>query len=1122
MGGEIKSSNILRLKKKSLLRSFLEKVMETWSFSRLVRVIVILALFTGACTIPLDCAGCSVVGCVGGGCKDCDCECIDISSDGDTISARTTITLPALVADSLTRISQTEETEAERTAIAMFTELVSMILTNISKEHTSPAVAEAGDAFNECMNRRSMYEQIIHGCNENNSHKDMVRCIKRATDEQSVSDIDYCDLNYFPEFKWPREEFINCLISGERCLAGDLAPAMSLYWGKELSPAWEPTKWSWIGNREESDSKLDGLVIGYQGQSDPSLMVFKYPNSLPHELRSLLSLAAFIKPKMEDDLSMLRSYLRFENDMMYIPYKIDPVPLKGTKFDVGIKGCRDVDVTLTSGNATIRDLTAWLGKIDAVFGKSIFSEPAPDKTGTLLYERHREVANQNKLMGFRVRIDDFTASVKIKAGMRIRKQKRVCVVLPFVGRVCEPDLSDSIDETVRISGKGDIFLDFRTIGSSLSISSSEVYLDMSCSGSDLINCEDLREQVEWAVEAYLSRSPTINIRFQDRVVVKGIEFQPAIIKGVERTRFIFETKRTKPLHRLSFAAIPNNVKVMLDEQEYIVEPYLKITERIGTTEGVKILMLLEGYATVGEELGNHWLYTVPAPNLSSEQGGVFQIKVIPKVRKIPDPSDIVFVQHFPYDPPGINVPDADWLPHPDELLAELRLAWGIDISKERPRPEDVFWSIAFPRETQIETRGLNLVGQARVVGSPGIQMLASNLQSQSTMQEIDATRPIGSSAPPIPVARDERQGAILLQNEARGFLRPKRANIPAAHNPVRSSDSVESRGFLKTELPPTSTLNSGLAPNPNRIQRLPFSDVTQNEEQRQLAGLGSPFGRKNGEIGVEVPTLEFPQYDGPGVPILMIRMDSMAKDLRPIQTELEILDSEGVVMQEAQDGTKYLVFFAEAAQVGESDDIGLSTDIVGLEGQRVTREPDFLASRVQIGVDPLQRCGIIARTSQRVAGNYRPSDDLNPDNAWMKGKREAEPSEPVFVGAIELPQISVYATGKDSRRGLEVEPPWSYAFYDTVQEKSFEMGLDTTKGHVVVAYQAGAGMLPKEARVLRLEEMWLQDGAARWSVTGSTLAQVVSGGIPAVKPGGKLSISLNKLVELGALDLGSP
>jgi hypothetical protein len=190
------------------------------------------------------------------------------------------------------------------------------------------------DAFFACTNRSTTFPTSFASCaSRRTSLSDFNTCVAgRTQNQQELADIAFCLEKYNVGAERSPitgglgtgvEAYQHCLLAFERCQVAS------------------PTIWSWMRTWNTSGHNImgafapGGLVISYQGNSNPKLLTIKLPNGLSARAAQVLQPLAALPAWSGWFRGMRNNTFAVDTDMLSVPFSIptfvaggcDPFPL---------------------------------------------------------------------------------------------------------------------------------------------------------------------------------------------------------------------------------------------------------------------------------------------------------------------------------------------------------------------------------------------------------------------------------------------------------------------------------------------------------------------------------------------------------------------------------------------------------------------------------------------------------------------------------------------------------------------------------------------------------------------------------------------------------------------------
>ncbi|NMB73887.1 MAG: hypothetical protein GYA21_02005 [Myxococcales bacterium] len=632
------------------------------------RFIVLTVLMLSACTfsslIPRSCMTSGCAADCAGGMKGCDCGCVNVSTPGQTGSAEYRIHLPYTVSDLLTQLAWYDSASSEEFGVDL--------LTGIS-DSISMTYGRTNQPFLDCMAGIDLFIPALAACRPLSPDLTPYQaCLQGqvGADPESLESILYCRDAYESA---PRSLFDDCLVSGERCLLG---------------PAEANIIWPWVDVWRVShpDNFPRGLVIGYQGDTSPALLVLKYHNKVVKNLLSNSVLGV-----VPETFALLRSLLPAREDMTYISMNVDPIPLD-IQVDVGACGGQLLHETMY-----VKGMSFWLGKTEIKPGASFVLAGRPIgmdlDEGDLAfdYDQDPEPAETNHLVGLRLRVD------KLEFNLRV-----------------EGDQSGEFTCTAQ----ADVLLDLRTGIDSGAMTLSPVrtrvyWRTTECHGWDLIDTGIMTDQVKKSLQAVFIQTPRISIEFEERLVRKALSFVP---DENNKRNLVFSAEPLSK-HFLNLAVEARGY--LVESHDGWIRPYLTVREHASDTDPGKIVF--EGQIANGASG-----VVVPSAFLSGSSGSEFSLEVTSACIGCAIPEPELPNLTFPYDTLPRDVtelmdpPQLDWI-FPriiEEPVPGITIHAGPPASMLEPPNAIHEWGLRYPADLSWIDQNVSPmpVGAAQLVG----------------------------------------------------------------------------------------------------------------------------------------------------------------------------------------------------------------------------------------------------------------------------------------------------------------------------------------------------------------------------------------------------------------------
>jgi hypothetical protein len=384
----------------------------------------------------------------GGNCGDC------VDPDGLSLGDLT-IPLPSVLADLLVN-DRTPGIPGSMRLESMLGKLSEMTATRYDGY-------TAADSFGLCSTRSNSaptaFSPRFRTCaGQSTTISTYHTCVQGLTsDAKERADLNYCVGKYAAT--GTLDEYETCLLRMERCSAENTGV------------------WAWMqafnaSNPGPKPFQPAGIVIAYQGESDPRLLLIKVPNrlnkSIVEGIEELDGLANLIgQPIDAKSKRASRDMFAIEADMRMKPFSIDPQTTNGCEL-----GPITIDVT-----TTIRGFTFWLTRLDLEPGRSMTSRNQGNLPDAALIDSRYRFATEDELLDPEEHHYDsgYLLGARIQVGH-----------FNFDANLASAPHS----EDFRCSGKLELLVDFRvgftaTGEMTLTPVAKKLYLDDSCSPSQI-------------------------------------------------------------------------------------------------------------------------------------------------------------------------------------------------------------------------------------------------------------------------------------------------------------------------------------------------------------------------------------------------------------------------------------------------------------------------------------------------------------------------------------------------------------------------------------------------------------------------------------------------------------
>jgi hypothetical protein len=433
------------------------------------------------------------------------CSCVKIEGP-PTEAPEYRLSLPAEAAEVL-NLAAAGSCDPDH--VDLLVNLLQQILPALNSEYAEPGTEQLS-----CLSRTGGFANIQAVCHDQCTSlsaceicfQSRLQPVFGAAAVEAEGDLGFCTDRYTDGLGSPPAQLERCLVAGERCLMdGDLGPE---------------NPWDWMQLWQVAHHAYDftpaGLLMAYQGDSDPPLLVVKYPDAFARSIsdNSFLQAMAAVGREGELLLAKIRDLIPARAGMAYIPLNVEELGVEGefeVHFDVGCDGFFDVDLVVR-----LLGLTTWFNSFEIAPGESANDAFSQQLANPELGEDH--LISERSSAG--------TATAATTIGLHIHSGS-MQLRFNIAGDIGIGDINDNVTCQARMEAFADLELwDWApvTTQQGIRLDWAKVYFELiGCSGFSQ-GTSKIRKMVKEQIEFLLEDGLTAELGFQDHVIVQPLRF----------------------------------------------------------------------------------------------------------------------------------------------------------------------------------------------------------------------------------------------------------------------------------------------------------------------------------------------------------------------------------------------------------------------------------------------------------------------------------------------------------------------------------------------------------------------------------------------------------------------